>query len=164
MMTDNTNIENSNIFQSGTNVGIGTSSPDELLTINGAGKNLKLNSTLASTNEIIFSNSAIRMGIRRIQNANDLEVYSHNGGVGNVATFDYDAGYVGVTVQSTSNTTYVQLYYLYKGVDFNQTITTAASGTAYFPVLPAGITINVGNTDTYIGDTVNATVSLAYYH
>jgi len=72
------------------------------------------------------------------------------------------AGYVGVTVQSTSNTTYVQLYYAYKGVDFHQNVTTATSGTAYFPILPTVITINVGN--TYTGDTVNATVSVVYYH
>jgi hypothetical protein len=76
---------------------------------------------------------------------------------------DY-AGYVGVSVESTSNTTYVKLYYDYKTVTFHQNVTTAASGTAYFPVLPTGITINVGNTDTYTGDTVNATVSLVYYH
>jgi cell division protein FtsB len=74
------------------------------------------------------------------------------------------AGYVGVTVQSTSSTTYVQLYYAYKGVIFNQNVTTATSGTAYFPILPTGITINVGNTDTYTGDTVNATLSVTYYH
>jgi hypothetical protein len=74
------------------------------------------------------------------------------------------AGYVGVTVESTSNTTYVQLFYAYKGVNYDQNVTVAESGTAYFPVLPAGVTIYVGNTDTYTGDTINGTVSAIYYY
>jgi cell division protein FtsB len=74
------------------------------------------------------------------------------------------AGYVGVSVESTSNTTYVQLLYNYKTVEFNQNVTVGKSGTAYFPVLPAVIEIWVGNTDTYTGDLVNATVSAAYYY
>ncbi len=76
---------------------------------------------------------------------------------------DY-AGYVSVSVESTSNTTYVQLLYAYKGVEFNQNVTVGESGTAYFPVLPAVIEIWVGNTATYTGDLVNATVSAAYYY
>ncbi|MBN1357173.1 hypothetical protein JW988_00225 [Candidatus Bathyarchaeota archaeon] len=76
---------------------------------------------------------------------------------------DY-AGYVSVSVESTSNTTYVQLLYAYKGVEFNHNVTVGESGTAYFPVLPAVIEIWVGNTDTYTGDLVNATVSAAYYY
>ncbi len=74
------------------------------------------------------------------------------------------AGYVGVGVESTSNTTYVQLLYNYKTVEFNQNVTVGKSGTAYFPVLPAVIEIWVGNTDTYTGDLVNATVSATYYY
>jgi len=76
---------------------------------------------------------------------------------------DY-AGYARVSVESTSNTTYVQLLYSYKGVEFNQNVTVGESGTAYFPVLPAVIEIWVGNTDTYTGDLVNATVSALYYY
>ena len=76
---------------------------------------------------------------------------------------DY-AGYVSVSVESTSNTTYVQLLYAYKGVEFNHNVTVGESGTAYFPVLPAVIEIWVGNTDIYTGDLVNATVSAAYYY
>ena len=75
------------------------------------------------------------------------------------------AGYIGVNVQSTSNTTYVQLSYTYKGVIFfNQNVTTATSGSAYFPILPTTITINIGNTDIDTGDTVDATLSVTYYH
>jgi cell division protein FtsB len=74
------------------------------------------------------------------------------------------AGYVGVTVESSSNTTYVELFYAYKGVNYDQNVTLAESGIAYFPVLPAGVTIKVGNTDTYTGDTINGTVSAIYYY
>lgn len=76
---------------------------------------------------------------------------------------DY-AGYVSVNVESTSNTTYVQLLYNYKGVNYNQNVTVAESGTAYFPVLPTIIEIWVGNTETHNGDLVNATVTALYYY
>ena len=88
---------------------------------------------------------------------NSTRIYRYEYGL------DY-AGYVSVSVESTSNTTYVQLLYTYKAVEFNQNVTVGESGTAYFPVLPAVIEIWVGNTDTYTGDLVNATVSAAYYY
>ena len=74
------------------------------------------------------------------------------------------AGYVSVTVESSSNTTYVELFYAYKGVNYDQNVTVAESGIAYFPVLPAGITIKIGNMDTYTGDTINGTVFAIYYY
>jgi cell division protein FtsB len=74
------------------------------------------------------------------------------------------AGYVGVTVESSSNTTYVELFYAYKGVNFDQNVTVAESGIAYFPVLPGGVTIKIGNTDTYTGDTINGTVFAIHYY
>jgi hypothetical protein len=40
----------------------------------------------------------------------------------------------------------------------------ATGGKAYFPVLPGGVEIRVGNTDTYIGDLINATVTAVYYY
>ncbi len=76
---------------------------------------------------------------------------------------DY-AGYVSVNVESTSNTTYVQLFYAYKGVSYNQNVTVGESGTAYFPVLPAITEIWIGNTETYTSDLVNATVTALYYY
>jgi hypothetical protein len=76
---------------------------------------------------------------------------------------DY-AGYVGVTVESSSNTTYVQLFYNYKGWTYDQNFTLAESGTAYFPVLPTGVTINIGNTDINTSDSVNGTATALYYY
>ncbi len=76
---------------------------------------------------------------------------------------DY-AGYVSVNVESTSNTTYVQLLYSYKGVNYNQNATVAENGIAYFPVLPAVTEIWIGNAETYNGDIVNATVTAVYYY
>ena len=76
---------------------------------------------------------------------------------------DY-AGYVSVNVESTSNTTYVQLLYSYKGVSYNQNATVAENGIAYFPVLPAVTEIWIGNTRKYNGDLVNATVTAVYYY
>lgn len=74
------------------------------------------------------------------------------------------AGYVAVSVEAPSNTTYVQLYYTYKEINYNKNVTVAESGTAYFPILPTVITIRVGNTDTYTGDTINGTVAARYYY
>jgi cell division protein FtsB len=79
-------------------------------------------------------------------------------------TLDY-AGYVGVSVQSTSNTTYVQVVYSSFKVNYSQNVTVGASGTAYFPVLPGNVEIRVGNTETYTAgfDFVNATATGIYY-
>jgi uncharacterized coiled-coil protein SlyX len=74
------------------------------------------------------------------------------------------AGYASVTVQSSSNTTYVQLFYSYKGWNYDQNFTLGESGTAYFPVLPAGVTINIGNTDISTSDSVNGTATAFYYY
>ncbi len=82
-----------------------------------------------------------------------------------IYTFSLDyAGYVSVDVESTSNTTYVQLLYSYKEVYYNHNVTVAEDGTAYFPVLPAVIEIWIGNTEMFPGDLVNATVSAFYYY
>ncbi|MBN1245019.1 hypothetical protein JXA31_05450 [Candidatus Bathyarchaeota archaeon] len=74
------------------------------------------------------------------------------------------AGYVGVTVQSTSTTTYVQLLYSYSQVTYDHNVTVATNGAAYFPVLPGPVEIRVGNTDVYTGDLLNATVTAVYYY
>ncbi len=73
------------------------------------------------------------------------------------------AGYVAVSVQSTSNTTYVQMLYSSFKVNYNNNVTVGLAGTAYFPVLPGAVEIRVGNTDTYQGDFINATASAIYY-
>ena len=73
------------------------------------------------------------------------------------------AGYVGVSVQSTSNTTYVQALYSSFRVNYNNNVTVGLAGTAYFPVLPGTLEIRVGNTDTYQGNFINATATAIYY-
>ncbi|MCL1976641.1 MAG: hypothetical protein FWG55_00800 [Candidatus Bathyarchaeota archaeon] len=75
-------------------------------------------------------------------------------------TLDY-AGYVEIQVESTSNTTYVQVSYTYEGLNFNQISTVSTDGTAYFPVLPGTIEILFGNTGT---ETNDATVTLTYIY
>ena len=74
------------------------------------------------------------------------------------------AGYGSVSLESTSNTTYVQILYSYKGVEYDQNFTLGESGTAYFPVLPTGVTILIGNTDISTSDTVNGTATGFYYY
>lgn len=71
-------------------------------------------------------------------------------------------GYIAVTAESTSNTTYIQLLYSSYGVNYDHNVTVATSGTAYFPVLIGEVEIRLGNTDTYAGDFVNATVTARY--
>jgi hypothetical protein len=72
------------------------------------------------------------------------------------------AGYIAVTVQASSNTTYIQTDYIYSGVNYNQTITVGTSGTAYFPVLPGMLDINLGSTEPTNSNT--GTVSAIYYY
>ena len=74
---------------------------------------------------------------------------------------DY-TGYATVSVQSTSNTTYVQMLYSSYGVNFDQNVTVGTDGTASFPILPGAVEIRIGNTDPDIGDLVNATASAIY--
>ena len=74
------------------------------------------------------------------------------------------AGYVTVEGQSTSNTTYAEVVYSSYGVNYVNNVTLGTSGAASFPVLPGEIMVIIGNTDTYIGDSVNATVTATYYY
>jgi hypothetical protein len=74
----------------------------------------------------------------------------------------YYAGYVYVAVQSSSNTTYVEVIYSLYGIDYDNSVTVGTSGTAAFPVLPGLIDIRVGNTETV--DSVNATITATYYY
>ena len=70
------------------------------------------------------------------------------------------AGYVSVAVESSSNTTYVQVVYSSYGVNYDQNVTVGTGGTAVFPVLPGEIWIGIGNTETV--DNITGTVSAIY--
>jgi len=70
------------------------------------------------------------------------------------------AGYVSLTVESSSNTTYVQLVYSSYGVNYNQNVTMGTGGTVVFPVLPGDITVVIGNTEPV--DEVTGTASAIY--
>jgi uncharacterized protein YpmS len=69
-------------------------------------------------------------------------------------------GYISVSVESSSNTTYLQVAYPSYGVNYNQTVTVGTGGAAAFPVLPGGITVVIGNTETV--DDVTGTASATY--
>ncbi|MCL2134017.1 MAG: 4Fe-4S binding protein [Candidatus Bathyarchaeota archaeon] len=71
------------------------------------------------------------------------------------------AGYMEIQVNSTSTTTYTQVSYKYNELIFNQTITTGTNATAYFPVLPGTIKIQICNTDT---QTTETTITLTYIY
>lgn len=70
------------------------------------------------------------------------------------------AGYVAAYIQSSSNTTYVQVVYSAFQVNFNSTITVGEYGVAAFPVLPAAVEVRIGNRD--LAESVNVTVNLVY--
>jgi outer membrane murein-binding lipoprotein Lpp len=70
------------------------------------------------------------------------------------------AGCVSVSVESTSNTTYVQVVYSSYGVNYNQNMTVGTGGSAVFPVLPGDITVAIGNTEPV--DNVTGTASATY--
>jgi uncharacterized protein YoxC len=72
------------------------------------------------------------------------------------------AGYVSVSVQSNSSTTYVRMLYSSYGVNYDNTVIVGTGGTAAFPVLPGAVEIRVGNTDTV--NSVSATVTATYYY
>ena len=72
------------------------------------------------------------------------------------------AGFVVVTVQSNSTTTYASITYRYLGTDFNFNKTIGKSGTAMFVVLPTFVSISVGNQESTAYN--NATVAIDYYY
>jgi hypothetical protein len=74
------------------------------------------------------------------------------------------AGYVSVYVESsTTDNTYVQVFYSSHGVSYDHSITVGVSGTARFPILPSGnIVVRVGNTNWVNGAT--ETVTVTYYY
>lgn len=74
----------------------------------------------------------------------------------------YYAGYAKVTVESSSNTTYVQVVYNYGNVHYNQTVTVGTSGAAYFPILPAEVGIFIGNIEST--EIVTGAITATYYY
>ena len=115
-----------------------------------------LNSRIQSYLNIIYLNASIYL-------FSEASVSQNASTSTNVFQYPLEyAGYVAVSVQSTSNTTYVQLLYSSYGVNYDHNVTVTTSGTAYFPVLPGEVDIRVGNTDPYTGDMINATVSAIY--
>ncbi|MGQ9642140.1 MAG: hypothetical protein ACUVUF_08530 [Candidatus Bathycorpusculaceae bacterium] len=74
------------------------------------------------------------------------------------------AGYIVVTVHtSTTDKTYVRVIWSSYGVDYDESITVGASGTAVFPVLPASsIEVRVGNRNLLSGAT--EIVSITYHY
>jgi len=116
-----------------------------------------LNSQIAGYLSIIYLNETDYLPIDDVsQNASTYTVL-FNG------TLMY-TGYVAVNAESTSNTTYIQLLYSGHGVDYDHNVTVGMSGTAYFPVLNTEIEIRLGNTDTYVGDFINATATARYIY
>ena len=115
-----------------------------------------LNSRIQSYLNIIYLNASIYL-------FSEASVSQNASTSTNVFQYPLEyAGYVAVSVKSTSNTTYVQLLYSSYGVNYDHNVTVTTSGTAYFPVLPGEVDIRVGNTDPYTGDMINATVSAIY--
>lgn len=118
-----------------------------------------LNSQIQSYLNLLYLNASGYLFVETpvSQNASEATIVFQN-------ALDY-AGYVGVSAQSSSNTTYIQLFYSAYGVNFDQNVTVATAGTAYFPVLPGTIGIVVGNTDPYTeGYSNNAAVTAVYYY
>jgi predicted PurR-regulated permease PerM len=73
------------------------------------------------------------------------------------------AGYVFVSVQSSTENTYVSVFWYSHGTAYYNIITVGVSGTAVFPVLPtSSVEINVGNTNSSTGAT--ETVSITYWY
>ena len=70
------------------------------------------------------------------------------------------AGYVTVQIQSSSNLTYVELFYNSLGVVYDNVVT-LGNGTASFPVLPSNAVIVLGNNDNV---TATGTVTALYHY
>jgi len=73
------------------------------------------------------------------------------------------AGYVYVNIEaSTTNNTYVEVVWSYKGINYDNTISVGTDGTAVFPVLPSSVRVNVGNTNQLGGATETVTITYHY--
>jgi uncharacterized coiled-coil protein SlyX len=70
------------------------------------------------------------------------------------------AGYLTVQVQSSSNTTWIEVIYSAYGVTYDSKVTVGTGASAAFPVLPSQVAIIIGNTETV--DAVSAAVTATY--
>lgn len=114
-----------------------------------------LNSTILSLFNYLYLNaSALLVYTSVTQDANSSTTIWND-----VLQF---AGYVVVYVQSSSNTTYVELSYSYREVDYHNIVTVGTNGTTGFPVLPALVKINVGNADA-ISPVTTSIIAIYYY-
>jgi len=123
-------------------------------------------SALNDTISALSSNVTIYRNIASMKNSTVLlsqqqAAVSNNNSTDAFADVISFAGYIKVQVTSTSTTTYVEAVYSSFGVNFDQNITTGASGTAAFPVLPGNLGVKIGNPDT---TSVYVTVTITYYY
>jgi hypothetical protein len=72
------------------------------------------------------------------------------------------AGYVTVNISSASLSIYVDLIYSSHGIVYSREVNVGTRGTAVFPVLPATITIEVGNRDLVLSATETTTITYYY--
>jgi hypothetical protein len=72
------------------------------------------------------------------------------------------AGYIVVTVNSNSTTTYARTTFRYLGTDFDFNQTIGTSGNAMLLVMPTYVEIQIGNLET--SSLTNTTVSVDYYY
>ncbi len=72
------------------------------------------------------------------------------------------AGFVTVSVSSSSNTTFVELAYSSYGLVYDSVVNVGTSGTAYFPVLPGPIVISLGSFEA--NSTVTGTAVAMYFY
>jgi predicted nucleic acid-binding Zn-ribbon protein len=73
------------------------------------------------------------------------------------------AGYVSITVSSSTSSTYANVAYSSHGVNYNVQTNVGTNGTAYFPVLPSSnITVAVGN--GLSTGSATETVTILYYY
>jgi uncharacterized coiled-coil protein SlyX len=115
----------------------------------------------ALTNQIIDYNNIIDLKESHV--ILDNQTYTQNATTVTTLfneTVSY-AGYFEIQVESTSDTTYIQMSYTHNNLSFDQTITVGTNGTAYFPILPGTIETLLGNTDT---KTNTATITITYIY
>ena len=73
------------------------------------------------------------------------------------------AGYISITVQSSTSNTYVRVIYNAFGVVFDETLQVGTSGTAVFPLLPSNdLEVRVGNTN--LVNEATETVTITYHY
>lgn len=74
-----------------------------------------------------------------------------------------NAGYFVVNVQSSTTTkTYVEVKYSAYGITYDNRVGVGSGGSASFPVLPANIEVDVGNTNLLNGATETVTITYHY--